>query len=995
MKNHEIDAPASVLRRKLMLGLPSGLALATPLALVGCGGGGGDDAPADTSPMAQAPDTKREALAIQVALPTGVAATGLVVGSGTSLARVAASGASGVVSLDGGSSMAYLLTDSGALFGMGFVGKDRPTINSRTTAEALIYLGCSPSQLGEAWQFALRKVLATHDVVLPVVVAVEAAMRRGSLEVTDANLLDAVLNAVAMIRGRDRIAAAAASEDGRERRLALSFEAVPKSGMRVIEQPGFNTIGLENAFRRRAVATVERFGYANADGAPVLEAPVKVGNDFVIDPTEALNLSNAVNAIFEKTVEDLLVALNLIGDYDLGAIPWTPKTSELFELPIEPATASHTYYRVNVVGLGAQPPARDMTLDELEMYKKLLINTLVTDLVVPIASTLLLPIAGTAAQGLVKGNNTALVAAAMGIDVARGAFATQLFPKTVAALRAGKWGDAVLGVSIDLLGNDTGKQLVSNALANLIRWAGAPTLATIRDSVGNILAVDLLSTEGDRLAKNFVSGLGKVTGWIDAVEKAMLVADVGAQAIDIGASRTLDSFEVEGSPSVVVISPESVTLSQDGGSQRFEISSVDGRAPQQGWFYEWSCASKSGFIVVGAQTSSEAAPTLLQAPDPSTLYTVKGGNTGDEIEGITVRVFNNKRQYMGRKTVQVIIERVVQGTLSPPSIAFDRGASNAQQLFTLALDPVPADATQLKYEWVCPSQFGTLQSAGVTTSIDAPRVTSDQPTATYRLASGSRGGERENVSVDVLQRVVDAGTGAQTWHKISTARATATVKSEFSLRISPPGPTDVPTESTMGITAFFNESLPAGATVAWEWSHVGAGSLEAVPADSNPADSSVNFKTAVGEGVATLTATASVTIPANGDTPTRLVNVEPVNCTLNVKKGLRTITMEVSGGIFGCTDPLACGVGAYTAYIVPRMPKAISYTAVLSGFAYPSCNRSVTWNSVKGDGGGCNFPVTYHPHTSAGATNQWAVWIGFGGAFAGTEKCIVTITLAP
>ena len=52
----------------------------------------------------------------------------------------------------------------------------------------------------------------------------------------------------------------------------------------------------------------------------------------------------------------------------------------------------------------------------------------------------------------------------------------------------------------------------------------------------------------------------------------------------------------------------------------------------------------------------------------------------------------------------------------------------------------------------------------------------------------------------------------------------------------------------------------------------------------------------------------------------------------------------------------------------------------------------MTWNSVKGDGGGCNFPVTYHPHSSAGATNLWAVWIGFGGPFSG--KCVVTITLS-
>ena len=385
--------------------------------------------------------------------------------------------------------------------------------------------------------------------------------------------------------------------------------------------------------------------------------------------------------------------------------------------------------------------------------------------------------------------------------------------------------------------------------------------------------------------------------------------------------------------------------------------------------------------------------TLQESPDPSTLYTVKGGNTGGETEDIVLRVFNAKQQYMGRKTVQVTIDRVVKGTLTPANVDFERGASNAQQVFALTLDPPQPDATQLRYEWICPSLHGTLQSGGVTTSIDTPRVTSGQPDATYRLTAGSTGGERENISVEVFQRTVDPVTGAQTWKKISTAQATAKVKSEFSLRISPPGPTDVPTDTSMNVSAFFSEKLPAGATVAWAWSHAGAGALEAVPADATPADSVVSFKTSAAEGAATVTASATVTIPASGTTATRVVEVPTVSSTLNVKKGLKTITMEVSGGVFGCNDPLACGVSAYTAFIVPRLPKAVSYTAVLSGYAYPSCNRSVTWSSVKGDCGGCNFPVTYFPHSSAGATNAWAVWIGFGGAFSG--KCVVTITLAP
>lgn len=47
-----------------------------------------------------------------------------------------------------------------------------------------------------------------------------------------------------------------------------------------------------------------------------------------------------VNAAFERTLENLLVDIGIIGDYELGSIPWTAKTSETFELPLVPADAS-------------------------------------------------------------------------------------------------------------------------------------------------------------------------------------------------------------------------------------------------------------------------------------------------------------------------------------------------------------------------------------------------------------------------------------------------------------------------------------------------------------------------------------------------------------------------------------------------------------------------------------------------------------------------------
>jgi len=129
--------------------------------------------------------------------------------------------------------------------------------------------------------------------------------------------------------------------------------------------------------------------------------------------------------------------------------------------------------------------------------------------------------------------------------------------------------------------------------------------------------------------------------------------------------------------------------------------------------------------------------------------------------------------------------------------------------------------------------------------------------------------------------------------------------------------------------------------------------------------------------------------------PTRTA---PVTSTITVKKGLKEVVMEVGGGGFGCGD---CGSPYYySGFIVPVLKKAVSYRAVFTGFGYGPCNRTVTWAAPKGDGGGCNFPITYHPFTLAGTkTDLWALWMGHSGDplgwDAGGGRCVVTISLAP
>lgn len=69
--------------------------------------------------------------------------------------------------------------------------------------------------------------------------------------------------------------------------------------------------------------------------------------------------------------------------------------------------------------------------------------------------------------------------------------------------------------------------------------------------------------------------------------------------------------------------------------------------------------------------------------------------------------------------------------------------------------------------------------------------------------------------------------------------------------------------------------------------------------------------------------------------------------------------------------------------------------AVFTDFAYGLCNRSMSWTTGRGDGGGREFPITYPPFRPAQVpSNTWAVWMGFSNTWnPGNGKCTVTITL--
>ena len=892
MKNHEIDAPVSTLRRKLLLGLPSGLALSTPLALIGCGGGGdaggaGTTSTADDEAVkalaARLPAFDRTAIPIVVSLPAGsgvsVATTNVVTANNVS--QVGADGSGGAVLLGNAPQMAYVFDAAGRLLLMGVIEPGANTaLDSRTTAEALVLLASEAALQGEAMELAMRETLRSHAIAEPVRLAVEAAAARAGIDESDAALMTALETAVRALRVTPAIAP---SSTGRKH--ALGVDILPQSaqsGVTVERTDDYNTVLLRNTFRRRTHAWVSRIGYFDAVGNAVqLPAPVAV-KDFDLSGTTALSFDNLVISIGDYLAE-LAKDIGFIGAYERGNGWWNPVTSAPVSLAVEPGTATVSVYRTRVVGIGTSD-GLPMTGDEAAKLEQILGATLWEDICLPLIKTLILPMisarVGATYEDEFKKATSALLLTATA-DLVNIEVSGSYFPATVAALRKGDAKEMLAQFFIEFFSSNTWGSILETGLKAMVLATPVSVLPVLRDGNGNIIGVNLLP-EQDLIKANVAklsASLTKLARIITIVKVVTTAGDYAAMAKDWSSSSRLDEFTLNVSTAKISLTPDPLLV--DGvavsAAVTAKVEGLDAALTADNVFLQWKCSAKYG-----------------------DLYK-RGGNETNEFESL----------------------------LANP-----------------AHDYIPN---------------GTKDDPAVPDTIEV--------TAFYRNTTTNKRIEMGSVTVPV---------------KFTKA---------FNLTISPPGLTVFPTDTDMVVTAFFKEKLPAGSTVAWTWSHAGAGSIVALPTDSNPADSKVKFQSGSADGSATVTARATIDIPVTATTPSAVVIADPVSTTFTVKKGLTTITFEAGGGVFGCTDPLACGVSEYTAFIVPRFSKAVLYRAVLSGYAYASCNRTVAWTAPLGDGGGCNFPVSYYPHSSAGATDAWAVWIGFGGPISG--KCVVTVTLAP
>lgn len=938
MKNQEIDAPVSVLRRKLMLGLPGSLALASPLAplaLVACGGGGSDASDtAPAQPAATLPPIERSTLALKLSLPadSGVSLQDCRLMTGNNVSQVAADGTAGAVLLRGEPQMSYLVAADGRLLLMGVVEAGRTVVNSRTTAEALIFIASEVALLEPALQIALRQLLQTHAVVEPVRVAVESALRRGGISDQDAELMTALIAAESVLRPRTPAGATSADQRAHAQRLTIT-PADAVSGVTVKRDAAFNTVVLENGFRRRAHAWVERVGYFDSNGTEVSLATPEALTDVDVSATTALSFDNLVIKVGDF-LADLATDIGLIGRNLEGTGPFRATESAPIYLPITPEDAQTSLYRARVVGVGLTP-AQSLTTQERKKLDELVAATAWEDIVVPVMQSLILPLISDRLGKLFQTEVKRLWLATIGVDLVNVAVLTPVLPLMLEKIRQGDAGGAMSAFWKEFFSSNVWQELLKNSLSSLlIASVGADQPgSTLRDETGRIVGVNLLATELPGKVAQFQASLGKVAKIVVVIKAALTVADFAAMTKDWAFSQQRSEFALASSGTTISFSPAAVSAT---AGQSVPLTATLGETADltagSVIRYEWSVSGSAGGSL--RNPANQSTGTTLSTSTDTVDYVAAEGAAPGATDQVKVKAVLTDIGTQGGGVVAVskvpAVVTISALRLTPASVNFKQNQAGQLQEFTVEFSSAFGSAAGLVYEWSCASLQGALSAQTQVSSSTAPTFRSESPKATYTSFGASLGSEIELVKVRVLRIPSAPGALPET---VATLQSSVSF-GKFTVEM-PALPAEMPTNSSIAVTARLVELLPAGATVVWTWSHTGAGTISTSEASPQQTTSSVLFSTGATEGAAQFSVSARV-VQAGSTAAT----TQPATRSTQVKQGLRTITLEGYWVVEPGSVPrepscfvdgvgkLACSLGyldTWITYVLPKVANAVQY----------------------------------------------------------------------
>lgn len=673
-------------------------------------------------------------------------------------AALGADGRADVPAYEGGPQVVFVEDAGGRVVLMGFCppypGAAGPhAVSARTTAEVLVWLHLGAFSATDDMQAEFVRRVRGDPALDGLAAALETALGANpqALEAADAGVLAALDAAVAAIgataggvNGFDdpgpepeapKPAAWSKPAGAGPAHATILVEALGVGSGLSVEASGPEEVRVQNVYRRRGVALVERKGWTDATDV-FHEDPSDVG---------AFLVPSAARRDAALGPADALPGATL-GDFAHGALPHEPVASGPIAVPLTPGEAVSTTYWVTVVGPTRPYDYAPGTLTAAEDggLAGALRDALHLDLVLPSVAGFVFPFTGEWRRTWIDAWGEA--------DLAR--------LHTLAT--GGPEADALNAALVDGL-----LHVAAGELLHRLVYDPAFQAAYLEVVFRRLLG--LADGEPNARLDEFLAQGARVLALLSGPtggRRYVLPATL-SHFTQAAASRVVEGFEVVvqaggGGPvnAEVTLSPPVATILGDQELTYVATVAPDLLGPGEVPSFRWTTSGVYGHLE--DRGAAPQAGTDLET-DSATLTYVPNGSLG--VDTVSVEAFVDGPggpALLGQATATVEVRGAVP-VLSPAEVVLAEGE---RQAFSVTLVGVPDDGGLLEYRWICRQQFGRLLDA-------SPGATrSRRGTATYRCwSSGRQGIEFLQVEVFSTKDGVTTSLGvAQAVIRISNLR---------------------------------------------------------------------------------------------------------------------------------------------------------------------------------------------------------------------------------
>jgi len=562
---------------------------------------------------------------VTVTLPTGMTLelTSLKVVTLAGTFPVNASGQAEVTYFNDGNQWTTVTDANGNPILFGWIGAAKTELSALSTAKVLLYFRLGGPWLTRDSQARLLEHLENQAPILgPLADAVAAALVAAP---------DAMSTDPAALKAALETAATAMLATPLARTITDPLEG--QSGVQVIDSESGSTVRLQNYFRRRAYAYIDRTGFRppSAQLDTPITPPVPI-RDFDVSPTGGLS------GVFGSLA-------NLI----LGVVPYAPVLTDPTTLQVVDANGSSdssavvsTSYRVLVIGPGASDGLIALlTQAQRDKLGELETKAFILDFMLPIVTNIFLPV------GATKVPNSPS-------DPSYQAFQDLMSTK--------------LPDIINLTGQALDQGLTLVREGNLSGGVKLVVTAIATSSSASEALIDIIEIFASQLTHAQMTPAFQALGRsVTLVNAAMAGLDAGAVGKDYFKSKRVERFTVRALQSKVSLSPEAADVAPNG-TLMLKATVQD---PPEAVVYRWSVTGGGSLRSLNG-TGNPISGTSFETPSDFATYVAPGSDVDSRVTVEAIKVTPAPRESIATANANLRVRRS-QIQINPRRVSLTQG----------------------------------------------------------------------------------------------------------------------------------------------------------------------------------------------------------------------------------------------------------------------------------------------------------------------------------